>query len=89
MTRGQRLSAEQVELRRQNALRNNLAQYLCPSYQERSWTEEELALLGTLPDEAVAAEIGRTAGAVRIMRTGAASPACDRRRRDGRIGRGS
>jgi hypothetical protein len=43
---------------------------------------EQLALLGTDTDEAIAAQIGRTAGAVRQMRTSLGIPTIlDRRRR--------
>jgi hypothetical protein len=35
-----------------------------PSSGGHGWTEDELALLGTAPDEEVAAQIGRTPGAV-------------------------
>jgi hypothetical protein len=46
------------------------------------WTGKQLTLLGTLPDEEVAGEIGRTANAVRIMRTRLGIPSArDRRRR--------
>ena len=38
-----------------------------PARQPR-WTEEELALLGTIPDEEVAAQIGRTKMAVYLKR---------------------
>jgi hypothetical protein len=33
------------------------------------WTSEELALLGTLPDDVVATRIGRSVAAVRVMRS--------------------
>jgi hypothetical protein len=80
--RGKPLPPEQVEQRRRNALRNNNAQYLRPGYQGPWWTAEELALLGTLPDEVVAALVGRTMGAVRCQRTLRGLPsACDRRRK--------
>jgi hypothetical protein len=48
----------------------------------RPWTAEELALLGTVPDGDLAAQIGRTVLAVRVMRTCRGIPtAVDRRRR--------
>jgi hypothetical protein len=49
---------------------------------ETGWTAAQLALLGTLPDERLAACIGRTPTAVRVMRTRLGIPsACDRRRK--------
>jgi hypothetical protein len=50
-----------------------------------AWTPGQLARLGTLPDEQLAEQLGRTATAVRVRRTrlGIAS-ACDRRRRENR-----
>jgi len=50
------------------ARRLNLAQHLQPGYHGPRWTAEQLALLGTLPDADVAARIGRTPNAVRVMR---------------------
>ena len=52
---------------------------------ETGWTPEQLALLGTIPDAELAAQIGRSATPVRVKRTqlGIAS-ACDRRRRENR-----
>ncbi|HMC66420.1 MAG TPA: hypothetical protein VKI65_15910 [Gemmataceae bacterium] len=48
------------------------------------WTRAELRLLGTAPDDIVAAQIGRTATAVRVKRTVRGIPnACDRRRKRG------
>jgi hypothetical protein len=45
------------------------------------WTAEELALLGTAPDAEVAAQIGRTEGAVTLKRCRLGiSTSCDRRR---------
>jgi hypothetical protein len=45
------------------------------------WTAEELALLGTAPDAEVAAQTGRTEGAVTLKRCRLGIPtACDRRR---------
>lgn len=47
----------------------------------KDWKPEEIALLGTLPDEEVARKIGRAANGVRIKRTRLGIPsACDRRR---------
>jgi hypothetical protein len=50
------------------------------------WTAEQLALLGTDADEAVAARVGRMANAVRQMRTSLGIPTfldsrrCERKR---------
>jgi hypothetical protein len=68
--RGRRLTPEQVEQRRQAAIRLNLAQYLKahPPSNPQAWTAKELALLGTVSDDAIAERIGRTPNAVRIMR---------------------
>jgi hypothetical protein len=59
--------------------------YVPQRWAKTGWTPEQLALLGTLPDAKLAARIGRSATAVRVMRTrqGIAS-ACDRRRRENR-----
>ena len=80
--RGQPLSEEQIERCRQNAVALNLVQYLDKSREERSWTKDELAKLGTKPDWDIAAEIGRPLEGVRLKRArlGIANP-CDRRRR--------
>jgi hypothetical protein len=43
-------------------------QHLHPGYHGPRWTDAELALLGTMPDEEVAAQIGKTPGAVSLMR---------------------
>jgi hypothetical protein len=51
-------------------------------YGGASWTRRELALLGKLPDEEVAARVGRTPNAVRIKREKLGIPnPVDRRRR--------
>jgi hypothetical protein len=79
--RGKRVPPEVIERRRQTRLGRK---YKPPDrWKEQKWTKEQLALLGKLPDEEVAARIGRTTTAVRIRRTilGIAS-ARDRRRRD-------
>jgi len=77
------VSPAEVGQRRQNAIRLKLGRHLQPGYHGPRWTAEQLGLLGTLPDGDVARQIGRTAGAVRVMRTrlGIAS-ARDRRRRE-------
>jgi hypothetical protein len=80
--RGKRLPAEQVERRRQMALALNLGRNLPAGYHGPWWTAKELALLGTMPDGELAARIGRTLGAVRVMRTRLGIPtALDRRQR--------
>jgi hypothetical protein len=66
--RGRELPPEQVERRRRTAREKNLAQYLQPGYHGQWWTREQLQLLGKEPDEVVAAKVGRTANAVRVMR---------------------
>jgi hypothetical protein len=66
--RGVKLPAEACERRRETALDLNLGQHLQPGYHGPCWTAEELALLGTIPDEEVAARIGRSVEGVRIMR---------------------
>jgi hypothetical protein len=66
--RGVELEPEEIERRRQTALELNLKQHLYPGYHGPRWTPQELALLGTLPDEEVAARTGKTPGAVRQAR---------------------
>jgi hypothetical protein len=66
--RGVPLPPEAVERRRRTAREKNLAQYLRPGYHGPRWTEEDLALLGRLPDEEVARRTGRTWNAVRQKR---------------------
>jgi hypothetical protein len=67
-TRGKRLTPQESERRRQTAIALNLKQYLWVGYHGPRWTTQQLQLLGTDTDEAVAAQIGRTPNAVRIMR---------------------
>jgi hypothetical protein len=66
--RGVPLSAEQCERRRRTAVEHNLALYFGPGYYGPPWTAEQLALLGTAPDEEIAERIGRTAHAVSAKR---------------------
>ncbi len=61
-------SEEEREVRRENALKNNLAQHLRMAYRDENWTGEEIALLGQLPDTKVARKTGRTQSAVRQKR---------------------
>jgi hypothetical protein len=79
--RDQPLSLEQVEQRRQRAIKLNLGRNLKPGYQGRWWTKKELALLGKFPDEKVAKRIGRPVNGVRIMRTRLGIPTANGRRR--------
>jgi hypothetical protein len=68
--------------RRRRALRLNLGRFLRTGYHGPRWTREQLRLLGTEPDDVVAAKTGRSAHAVRIMRTRLGFPtARDRRRK--------
>jgi hypothetical protein len=48
--------------------RLNLIRFAKPGYHGPRWTRKELQLLGTISDEKLAAEIGRTITAVRVMR---------------------
>jgi hypothetical protein len=75
---------EEIERRRSTAKELGLRPNP-PHIGGRPWTAKELRLLGTVPDDELAERIGRTAGAVRVMRTrrGIAS-AEDRRRREHR-----
>src|SRR5262249_8239029 len=61
--------------------RNFLNTRLVRGYHGEWWSEEELALLGKLTDEAVAGRAGRTVVAVRIKRTRAGLPKLDDQRR--------
>jgi hypothetical protein len=81
-TRGKRLPADQVGRRRRTARELGLKPTGC--WAEAGWTRERLALLGTLPDERLAARIGRTVTAVRVMRTRLGIPSARDRRRTGR-----
>jgi hypothetical protein len=65
--RGKRLPPEQVE--RRTALERGLARNLRPGYHGPRWTQEQLALLGTLPDGEVAVLVGRSVTGVRVKRT--------------------
>ena len=67
--RGRELPPEQVERRRRTAREKNLAQYLQPGYHGPRWTQEQPQLLGAEPDVVVAEKVGRTAQAVRVMRS--------------------
>jgi hypothetical protein len=53
---------------RETAKRLDLGPTLIRGYHDPWWTDEELALRGTLPDAEVAARIGRTVQAVRVKR---------------------
>jgi hypothetical protein len=58
------------QARRRTAKRQDLHKHRSAGFRRAfGWKPEEIALLGTLPDEEVAAKIGRTATAVRVMRT--------------------
>src|SRR5262245_52915323 len=74
--------AQKQELR-ERAKRLNLARFLKPRPGGRPWEASELELLGTEPDEALAARFGRTPGAVRVMRTRRGVPTARDRRRHG------
>ena len=69
--RGKPLPHEQVERRRRSAIELNLGRNLqpcpCPNG-SRPWTDDELALLGTMTDHALASRLSRSVNAVRIMR---------------------
>jgi hypothetical protein len=83
-TRGRKVPPEQVR-RRVAPKRERGTLYIPRRWAETGWTPEQLALLGTRPDEQLAEQLGRTAHAVRLKRTrlGIAS-ASDRRRKESR-----
>jgi hypothetical protein len=67
--RGKKLPPEQVERRRRTAAELDLGRYLRPGCNYGPWwSRREVALLGKLPDDEVAAKVGRTPNAVRIKR---------------------
>jgi hypothetical protein len=65
--RGVPLSAERRERMRRTAIANDQGRFLRGGRRD-AWTTEELTLLGTDSDAAVASRIGRTAQAVTAMR---------------------
>jgi hypothetical protein len=83
--RGKKLPPEAVERRRRTALAMSLGRNLQLGFHGRWWALEELALLGTMPDEDVAARIARTRDAVRIMRTRLGIPTARSSRRPVRL----
>lgn len=76
---------EERDQRRQVNAEKGLAANLVLGYHGPLWTAEDVALLGTLPDEDVARQTGRTAGAVRQKREelGIPNPAGNRWTADG------
>jgi hypothetical protein len=83
LLKGKRLPPDQVERRRQTALACALRPP--PRWGENGWTPEQVAQLGTMPDAGLAAQIGRTVGAVRQKRTGLGIPSArDLRRPENR-----
>jgi hypothetical protein len=58
------LTDQEAEERRRRAVELDLGQYLLTGYPGPRWTPQELALLGTLPDEEVAARRGHSLAAV-------------------------
>jgi hypothetical protein len=62
------LTPEEVERCRRTNRALGLGRNLWPGYHGPRWTPQQLALLGTLPDEEVANRTGRTPNAVRVMR---------------------
>jgi hypothetical protein len=83
--KGKRLPPEQVERRRRTAKELGLRPVQRPG--GRPWTTKELGLLGTMTDDDLATEIGRTERAVRVMRLRQGIPvAKDRRRREHHTG---
>jgi hypothetical protein len=75
------LTGEECEQRSRQAIRLDLKRFLHLGYQGPRWTRAQLRLLGREPDEVAAGKIGRTEGAVRVMRNRLGIPtALDRRR---------
>jgi hypothetical protein len=62
-------TAEERERQGERTRRLNLARHLQPGcHLHPAWTAEQVALLGTMPDEEVASQIGRSVRAVRLKR---------------------
>ena len=59
---------EQRQQRQRRSQALDLGHYLQAGFHGPWWTPEEVALVGTAPDEVVAAQIGRTVNAVRVKR---------------------
>jgi hypothetical protein len=79
------LTDEECDQRSARAKAGNYWRNLKPGFQGQWWTPAELQLLGTDTDAVIAAKIGRTANAVRVMRTRLGIPSlCDRRLRENR-----
>jgi hypothetical protein len=78
--RGVSLSAEECARRNRTNRELDLKRHLHLGYHGPRWTPAELALLGTLRDEEVAARTGKTPGAVRQKREelGIPNPAANR-----------
>ena len=75
---------EEMDERSRLAIEGNFGARLHQGYRGAWWTAEQLALLGTAPDEDVAAKVGRSVEAVRIMSTRRGIvTACDRRKEQG------
>jgi hypothetical protein len=66
--RGAAWRPEQIEHRRQVYAIKNAEAGNDAIYRGTVWTEEELALLGTMPDSEVAARLGRTLEGVQLKR---------------------
>jgi hypothetical protein len=79
--RGQHMSEDVCAMRRHIAIENGHVAHL--GVEARPWAAEELALLGTDCDRAVAARIGRTESGVRQMRTKSGIPPARRTRSTG------
>ena len=79
--RGQAMPDHVCGMRRRIAIAEGFIAHLGDA---RPWAAEELALLGTDTDRAVAARIGRTESAVRQMRSKLGIPATWGRRAKGR-----
>ena len=66
--RGVELPPEQVERRRQTAIEQHLGRNLITGYHGSRWTDQETALLGTMPDAEVTERTGWKVEAVRQKR---------------------
>jgi hypothetical protein len=77
------------EVKRRLAIDKDLQRHLRAAVREETWTAEEVALLGQLPDAEVARKIRRTVSAVRQKREelGLANPTTTRWTAEGRLAR--